>query len=184
VREIASKQQLRLAYLRWAVVTVPFVLLLGFLSARIAPAGSANRWYVALQKPAGTPPDWLFPMAWTLIYILLGFALAMIINARGSRLRGVAIALFLVQLAVNFAWSPLFFGAHAVTWALITIAVLFVLAVATTLVFGRVRAAAAWLMVPYLAWIVYAGLLTWQIHALNPNAESLVLPSSTTQMAI
>jgi tryptophan-rich sensory protein len=101
LREIASKQQLRLAFMRWAVVTVPFILLLGFTSARIAPSGSANSWYAALVKPAETPPDWVFPVAWTTLYILLGIALAMIIHARGSRLRGPATVLFAVQMAVN-----------------------------------------------------------------------------------
>jgi len=182
LREIASKQQLRLAFMRWAVVTVPFILLLGFASARLAPSGSANSWYVALVKPAGTPPDWVFPVAWTTVYILLGVALAMIIHARGSRLRGPAIALFAVQMVVNLIWSPLFFGMHQVSWALTTIVVLFGLAFATTMLFGRVRAGAAWLMVPYLAWLVFAGLLTYRISELNPGAETLVPPSSTSQI--
>ena len=182
MREIASKQQLRLAFMRWAVVTVPFILLLGFTSARLAPSGSANSWYAALVKPAETPPDWAFPAAWTTIYILLGLALAMIIHARGSRLRGPAISLFAVQMVVNLIWSPLFFGMHQVTWALITIGVLFVLAFATTMLFGRIWAGAAWVLVPYLAWLVYAGLLTYRISELNPGAETLVPSSSTSQI--
>ncbi|MDB5707560.1 MAG: CrtK protein [Sphingomonas bacterium] len=182
MREIASKQQLRLAFMRWAVVTVPFILLLGFTSARIAPSGAANSWYAALVKPAETPPDWVFPAAWTSIYILLGLALAMIIHARGSRLRGPAIALFAVQMVVNLIWSPLFFGMHQVFWSLVTIAVMFVLAFATTILFGRIRAGAAWLLVPYLAWLVYAGVLTYRIAELNPGAETLVPSSSSTQI--
>ena len=184
MREIASKQQLRSAYLRWAVVTVPFILLLGFTAARLVPTGSQNLWYAALVKPAQTPPDWAFPVAWTTIYILQGLALAMIINARGSPLRGAAITLFAVQLVVNLIWSPLFFGAHQVFWALVVIVVMFILAVATTWLFGRIRSAAAWLFVPYLAWLVVAGLLTWQIAQLNPNAETLVPSSSTTQITL
>ena len=182
MREIASKQQLRLAFMRWAVVTVPFILLLGFTSARLAPSGAANSWYAALIKPAETPPDWVFPAAWTSIYILLGLALAMIIHARGSRLRGPAIALFAVQMVVNLIWSPLFFGMHQVFWSLVTIAVMFVLAFATTILFGRIRAGAAWLLVPYLAWLVFAGVLTYRIAELNPGAETLVPSSSTTQI--
>jgi tryptophan-rich sensory protein len=180
--EIASKGQLRLAFLRWAFVTVPFILLLGFLSARMAPAGSQNRWYMMLAKPAATPPDWVFPVAWTILYILMGLALAMIIHARGSRLRGLAIGLFVVQLVVNLVWSPLFFGMHQVGAALIVLVAMFVLALATTILFGRIRAQAAWLMVPYLAWVVFAGILNWQIMALNPNAETLAPSSSSTQV--
>jgi tryptophan-rich sensory protein len=76
----------------------------------------------------------------------------------------------------------LFFGMHQVTWALVTIAAMFVLAFATTMLFGRIRSSAAWLMVPYLVWLVYAGLLTYRISELNPGAETLVPPSSTSQI--
>ncbi|MEG3089694.1 TspO/MBR family protein [Sphingomonas sp. PB4P5] len=184
MREIASKQQLRLAYLRWAVVTVPFILLLGFASARLVPMGSDNLWYKALVKPAATPPDWAFPVAWTTLYILMGLALAMIIHARGARLRGLAIGLFAVQLVINLIWSPLFFGAHQVFAALIVIGVMFAAALATTLVFGRIRSAAAWLMVPYLAWLVCAAILNFQVHRLNPDAATLVPSSTTTQITL
>ena len=73
---IASKGQLRVSFLRWAVFTVPLILLLGFASGRAVPAGADNGWYIALQKPALTPPGWVFPVAWTSLYILLGLAWA------------------------------------------------------------------------------------------------------------
>lgn len=168
--------------MRWAVVTVPFILLLGFTSARMAPTGAENRWYTALAKPDIVPPDWAFPAAWAAIYVFMGLALAMIIHARGSRVRGTAIAFFAVQLVANLIWSPLFFGMHQVFWSLVTIGVMFVLAFATTIVFGRIRIGAALLMVPYLAWLVFAGILTFQIMELNPNAETIVQPASTTQI--
>jgi tryptophan-rich sensory protein len=180
--EIATKEQLRGAFLRWAVVTVPLILLLGFGSSRIAPAGAQNRWYAALVRPGMTPPDWAFPVAWGALYILMGLALAMIVNARGSRLRGLAIALFVLQLVLNLAWSPLFFGMHQVSAALILLVAIFVAALATTLVFGRIRGAAAWLMVPYLAWLCFAGALNWEIGRLNPNASTLVPSATSTQI--
>lgn len=182
MREIASKGQLRLAFLRWAVVTVPFVLLLGFLSARSVSVGSANSWYAALAKPAVTPPDWAFPVAWTLLYALQGVALAMVIHARGSSWRVQAIIAFLVQLAINLSWSPIFFGLHRVILAEIVIGAMFVAALVTTLLFGRIRFAAAALMLPYLAWILFAGYLTWQIDRLNPQAETLAPGASSTQI--
>ncbi len=182
LREIASKEQLRGAFLRWAVVTVPFVVLLGFTSARLVPSGGANRWYAALIKPPVTPPDWAFPVAWTTIYVLLGIALAMIIHARGSKMRGPAIASFAVSLVANLIWSPLFFGMHQVFWSLVLIAIMFALAFVTTILFGRVRTGAAWLLVPYLAWLVFAGILNFQIMQLNPAAETLVPSSATTQI--
>lgn len=179
---IASKGQLRMSLLRWAIVCVPLVLLLGFLSGRSVATGSDNGWYQLLVKPSLTPPGWVFPVAWTTLYVLIGFALAMILNARGARLRGLAVALFIGQFALNLAWTPIFFGAHQVGTALIVIIGMLVVAIATTLVFGRVRTAAAWLMVPYLVWISFAGVLTWRIGQLNPDAETLVPAAHTSQM--
>ena len=180
--ELASQGQLRMSFVRWALVTVPGVLLLGFLSGSSVAAGSDNAWYAALAKPALTPPDWVFPVAWSILYVLIGLALAIVLNARGARDRGLAVALFLVQLAVNIVWNPLFFGWHRVMLAFGVIVAMLLLALATTLVFGRVRPLAAWLMVPYLAWICFAGALTWGIHRLNPDADGLVPGAVTTQI--
>ncbi len=182
--ELASKGQLRSGFLRWAVVMVPLILLLGFASGRLVPVGSENRWYQLLTLPAVRPPDWAFGVAWTIIYILLGFAVAIILNARGARGRGIAIALFVGQLALNLAWTPLFFGAHQVSSALVLIEVLFVLVLATTFAFGRIRPLAAWLLVPYLAWLVIATALNWQIDRLNPDAETLASPPASTQIEL
>jgi len=184
LREIASRGQLRMAFMRWAVVTVPFILLLGLASARFAPTGAQNRWYMHLTKPDHLPPDWAFLAAWIAFYVLMGLALALVINARGSRLRTPALVLFAVQMAVNLAWTPLFFGFHQVTAALITIAVLFVLALATAVMFLRIRLGAAILLLPYLAWVAYAGFLLYRIHQLNPNAESIVPSRSSDQIRI
>lgn len=182
VGTIASKGQLRMSFLRWAVVIVPLVLLLGFASGRSVPAGNENEWYRALAKPALTPPGWVFPVAWTTLYILIGLALAVILHARGAKGRGVAIGLFVAQFALNLAWTPLFFGAHRVTVALIVLLAILVLAIWTTFAFARIRRGAAWLMLPYLVWLSFAGVLNWRIGQLNPDAESLVPRSQTSQM--
>lgn len=184
MREVASKRQLWVEFMRAALVTVPLVLLLGFAAARLVPTGRDNPWYQALVKPAETPPDWAFPLAWTTLYVLMGIALAVIVNARGARGRALAIGLFAAQLAVNLAWSPIFFGAHLVFWSLVTIGVMFVLALATTIMFARIRPVAGLLMLPYLAWIGFAGLLTYKIDRLNPNAEALVAPGSSAQIGL
>jgi benzodiazapine receptor len=182
--EIASRAQLRMSFLRWAVVMVPLVLFLGFLSGRSVPTGAENGWYAMLAKPALTPPDWVFPVAWAVLYVLQGLALAMILHARGARARNLAIALFVVQLLLNLAWTPIFFGAHEVVLALDVIVAMLVVAIATTVAFGRIRPAAAWLMVPYLAWICFAGMLTLGIHQLNPDAEDLVPSGASTQIEL
>jgi translocator protein len=184
LREIASKGQLRLAFLRWAVVTVPFILLLGMASARLVPTGSVNPWWVALAKPANMPPEWAFPVAWGVIYVLMGLALAMIINARGAPLLGPALVVFAIQMALNLVWTPVFFGMHLVMTALGIIAALIVLVLVTLLLFGRIRIGAGLLLVPYLAWLCYAASLLYQVNDLNPNAESLVPARSADQIQI
>lgn len=171
-----------MSFLRWAAVTVPAILLLGFLTGRSVPVGDESAWYGALAKPAINPPGWVFPIAWTTLYILIGLALAMVLNARGARGRGLAIALFAAQFVLNLIWTPLFFGAHQVGLALLDIVLMLLLAIAATFAFARIRTAAAWLMVPYLVWITFAGVLTWRIGQLNPDAATLVPRSTTSQV--
>lgn len=173
-----------MSFLRWAVVTVPLILLLGFASGRLVPSGDENSWYAALAKPELTPPGIAFPIAWTILYISLGLSLAMIADARGSRGRGLAITVFAVQLACNLAWTPLFFGAHRVVAATLLIVVMLALSICNAFLFARIRRAAAWLLVPYMVWISFAGMLSWGIHRLNPDAETLVSPASSTQIAL
>jgi translocator protein len=182
MNEIASPGQLRLDYLRWALVTVPAILFLGFLSGRIANSGYGNRWFDALEKPAFMPPGWAFGAAWTILYILMGLALAMIIHARGSRGRGIAILLFLAQLVMNLLWSPLFFRAHQVDNAFILILLLIATVAATTLLFWRIRPAAGLLLLPYLVWLAFASVLNYEIGRLNPQAETLVAPALKAQI--
>ncbi|WP_070154230.1 TspO/MBR family protein [Sphingobium phenoxybenzoativorans] len=182
MNEIASKGQLRLSYLRWALFTVPAVVFLGFLSARVSNSGYGNRWFVQLVKPDFMPQPWVFPVAWTAFYILMGLALAVILHARGARLRGLAILFFLLQLVANLAWSPLFFAMHKVTPALYLIGGIFILALITTILFLQIRRAAALLMLPYLIWLGFAAALNYEIKRLNPEAESLVTPALRTQI--
>ncbi|WP_076743273.1 TspO/MBR family protein [Sphingomonas jeddahensis] len=167
---------------RWAMLCVPLIVLLGFLSGRSVASGDENPWYQALVKPALTPPGWVFPVAWTTLYIMLGLALATILNARGARGRGVAVALFAAQFALNLAWTPLFFGAHQVSTALLVIVAMLLLSIATTFAFRRIRKGAAWLMLPYLIWLGFAGVLNWGILRLNPDAETLVPGARTSQV--
>jgi translocator protein len=182
--QIASKSQLRMSFLRWAMVTVPATLLLGFTSGQLSNSGYGNRWFDALTKPDWIPPGWVFGTVWSVLYVLLGLALAMILFARGSQGRGLALTLFFVQIVMNFLWSPLFFGSHQVSLALWLILALLATAIATTFTFGRIRKAAAWMMVPYLVWLCLASLLNFQIDQLNPDAETLVPQQPSTQIIL
>ncbi|MBC7987546.1 MAG: tryptophan-rich sensory protein [Sphingomonadaceae bacterium] len=179
---IASRGQLRMSFLRWALVIVPLVVLLGYLSGMLAGSTGESRWYAALAKPSFQPPSALFGIVWPILYALMGLALAMVLHARGSRWRGVAIVLFAAQLIVNLTWSPLFFGMHQVTAALWWILLMVALAAATALLFWRIRPLAALLLAPYLAWLVFAAALTFQIDRLNPEAETLVPGANSYQI--
>lgn len=178
---IATKGQLRMSFLRWALVLVPLIVLVGSLAGALSGSGD-TAWYQALEKPSFQPPPYLFGIVWPILYALMALALVAVIQARGSRLRGIAIAAFVIQLIVNLLWSPIFFGMHQVSFALLWIGLMFVLAVGTTVIFGRIRRIAAWLMVPYLAWISFAALLNFEIDRMNPDAETLVVGSTSTQI--
>lgn len=181
---LASASQLRTSFLRYALVTVPAVLLLGILSGRLANSGYGNPWFDALVKPEAMPPGWLFGVAWTILYILLGLSLAMILHARGAQGRRLAVGLFLVQLALNYAWSPLFFALHEVRLALVLIVTILAFTIATAFLFGPIRKAAAWLLVPYMVWLSFATVLNYEIRRLNPDAESLVPGQASTDITI
>ncbi|KRB80626.1 CrtK protein [Sphingomonas sp. Root710] len=182
--EIASPRQLRTSYLRWALITVPGILLLGLLSGRLANSGYGNPWFDALQKPAIMPPGWAFGTAWSILYILMGFALAVILNARGAKGRSVAIALFLIQLALNLAWSPVFFAMHRIMLAFGLILAILLWASVATAAFWRIRPIAGILMLPYLAWLIFASVLNWQIHELNPRGAAVIEAAGGTTIVI
>jgi tryptophan-rich sensory protein len=184
VGELASKSQLRMSYARWALVTVPLIVFIGFLVGNISGSGFGNPWFDGLKRPTWFPPGWLFPVAWTTLYAMMGLAIAHILAARGASGRTLAIALFLVQLTLNYAWPPTFFLAHKISIALILIIVLLGLAIATTFAFARVRRVAAWLMVPYLAWLSFATLLNYEMDRLNPDAETFAPASPATRIVL
>ena len=180
--EIATPGQLRMSYWRWAMVTVPSIVLVGTAIGLLSNSGYDNRWFAALKLPDITPPGWVFGGAWTILYACMGLALAMVLNARGAKGRGFALLLFFVQLIANFAWSPLFFGAHQVTTALYLIIFILMMTLATYFAFASIRKAAGWLLLPYVAWLCFAAFLNFQIDRANPNAETLAPAAASTQI--
>ena len=157
--------------LRWALFTVPLIIGLGFFSGTAGGGGQGSAWFEALIKPAIYPPPIAFPLAWSILYALMGFALAIVASARGAAGRWIAGAAFAVQFALNLAWSPVFFGQHQMTLALAIIGGMLVTSAITLALFWRVRPLAGALLIPYLAWICFAGLLNYQFLVLNPAAD-------------
>ncbi|HEU4763175.1 MAG TPA: TspO/MBR family protein [Gemmatimonadales bacterium] len=133
-----------------------------------AAASKPGAWYAALSKPPWTPPSWLFAPVWTLLYIAMGVAAWLVWRERGAAPVGVAIGLFLAQLALNALWSWLFFAWHRLDLAAVEIVVLWVAIAATIVAFWRVRPAAGALLLPYLAWVSFATALTVAIWRRNP----------------
>lgn len=182
--QIASRAQLRLSFMRWALFIVPTIMFLGFLSGVVSGSGEENGWYQMLVKPSFQPPGYLFGIVWTILYCMIGFAFAMIISARGAKFQILAIGLFIIQFVLNLLWSPIFFGQHQVTTALYLIIIIWLFIAATIYVFSKIRPLAAWLLVPYLLWVSFAAALNYEIDRLNPDAESLYAPAASAPIDI
>lgn len=126
-------------------------------------------WYATLQKPAFTPPNWLFAPAWITLYLLMGIAAFLIwrVGLENRRVR-TALIIFLVQLVLNSLWSVVFFGMQSPLYGVIVIIVLWLAILLTMLKFARIASAAAWLMLPYILWVSFASALNISIWLLNP----------------
>jgi tryptophan-rich sensory protein len=122
-------------------------------------------WYAALNKPAWNPPAWIFGPAWTLLYTLMAVAAWLVWKQGGWRW---PLMLYFVQLALNAAWTPIFFGAHELGWAMIEIVALWTAILLTMLSFRQISKTAGWLFVPYLAWVTFATVLNFTLWRLNP----------------
>ena len=157
-------------WVKFALLTVPAIVIAGSASGWLSGSGYGNAWFDGLLKPPFMPPGWAFGVAWTTLYVLMGLALAMILAAPPTPARRTALTLFFVQLAMNFAWSPVFFGAHDIDLGKIMIIVMLVIALAAASLFRRIRPVAGWLLVPYLLWLCFAFALNSSIGALNPGA--------------
>ncbi|QIL02623.1 tryptophan-rich sensory protein [Sphingomonas sinipercae] len=153
-----------------ALITVPAIVLLGSASGLLSNSGYENGWFIQLDKPFFMPPGWAFGVVWPILYVLLGLSLAMILAEPPSVARRKGLILFFVQLVLNFAWSPMFFAAHLIKPALMTIVVMAAIAAMAAGQFWRIRPLAGALMVPYLAWLCFAASLNAAIDRLNPGA--------------
>lgn len=158
-----------------ALITVPAILLAGMASGWLSGSGYGNPWFDALEKPFFMPPGWAFGVVWPVLYVLMGIALAMILVLPSSPKRRTALVLFFSQLALNFVWSPIFFAGHDISLAKIIILLMAVLAAAAAGQFLRLRKAAGLLLIPYLAWLIFAAMLNAAIENLNPGAGTSLL---------
>jgi len=129
---------------------------------------SVTTWYPTLAKPSFTPPNWVFAPVWTLMYALMGISAFLIWRCGTDRARvQAALAAFGIQLLLNGGWSFAFFGARSPALGLLVIVALWLVLGWTVNRFFQIRAAAGWLLVPYLAWVTYALALNAAIWGLN-----------------
>jgi len=152
--------------------TVAFMIFLALCLAvsalgAAATATSVGTWYRTLAKPLFNPPDWIFAPVWTALYFMMALAAWRVWRRDGLREARAALTLFALQLALNLAWSVLFFGMRAIGAALIEIVVLLVAILATTQVFWRRDRVAGMLFVPYAAWVAFAVVLNAALWRLN-----------------
>lgn len=134
----------------------------------LATRDAIPHWYAGLNKPAYSPPNWAFGVVWPILYVLMGIALALVLSAGLDRKEvRIAAAVFGIQLALNAAWSLIFFGLHRIDWALVEIVVLWLAILLTTCLFYRISKGAAALLVPYLLWVSFAIVLNAGFWRLN-----------------
>ncbi|MGA9524267.1 MAG: TspO/MBR family protein [Myxococcaceae bacterium] len=155
---------------RSALVLLAFVgvcLLAGALGGLATQSGIGS-WYQSLRKPAWNPPSWVFSPVWTTLYVLMGTSAWLVWRERGFAPARTEFGLFGTQLFLNALWSFLFFGFRAPLLALIELVLLAGAVLATLLAFWRVRPLAGALLIPYLAWVTFAGVLNatlWRMNA-------------------
>jgi benzodiazapine receptor len=150
-----------------ACVALGGFLLLTFCAPALGVFGMPGEWYAALRKPSWNPPSWIFGPVWTLLYTLMAVAAWWVWKNGGWRAQGRPLGLYLLQLALNAAWTPLFFGFHRPDLALIDILLLLAAILVTMAAFFRVSRLAGLLLVPYLAWVSFATILNFTLWWMN-----------------
>lgn len=151
------------------------VLFLIFLAASFGAAATGalfppGAWYQALQKPRWTPPNWLFPVMWTTIYLLMSFAAARVAVLEGS---SYAMAFWAAQIAFNALWTPTFFGLRRLKGALVVMACLWLSVLGCFVTHVQLDLWAGLALVPYLGWVTVAGFLNLSVARLNPDVAPL-----------
>jgi tryptophan-rich sensory protein len=154
---------------------VDWSLFLTFLAACGAAAATGalfqpGAWYDSLSKPDWTPPDWVFPVTWTVLYLFMSYSAMRVALLPGS---GQALALWGMQIAFNTLWTPVFFGLRRMRTGMVIIAVLWVSVALTMIAFFRLDWIAGLLFVPYLIWCTIAAALNWSVWQRNRDRDGV-----------
>jgi tryptophan-rich sensory protein len=134
----------------------------GLFTAEAVPG-----WYATLNQPSFNPPNWIFGPVWTTLYLAMGISLFLVWKENYSRERNIAIVVFLIQLALNFAWSLIFFHFKMIGLALVEIILLWISILSMLFLFYRIKPVAAYINIPYLLWVAFATMLNASYYILN-----------------
>ncbi len=145
------------------VICIAIPLAVGVVSALLTRGGMQT--FAELNKPALSPPGWLFPVVWTILYVLMGIASYLVVTSKKPN--GAALITYGLQLVFNFFWSIIFFNMQAYLFAFIWLVILWFLILKTTVKFFKIDETAGILMIPYLLWVTFAGYLNLSIYLLN-----------------
>jgi tryptophan-rich sensory protein len=149
------------------LISILIPVLVGAISGFFTMSG-VNGWYAVANKPWFNPPNWIFAPVWTALYVLMGIALFLVWRSDADKaIKQTAIALFAIQLTLNFFWSIIFFKLQQPGWAFSEIILMWVMILLTILWFGKISSPAAWLLVPYISWVSFASVLNYYVWRLN-----------------
>lgn len=140
---------------------------IAFLGALSGAFGAPGEWYEQLTKPAWNPPPWLFGPVWTVLYLTIGISAWWIVRVAGWRRSRGALVAWAIQMTLNIAWTPVFFGLHQMAVALGVIVAMWLAIVATIIAFMRLHRPAGLLLLPYLGWVAFATVLNGTLWWLN-----------------
>lgn len=156
-----------LTVIRWKklLVCVLIPLLVGGLSALITMGSMEN--FSSLNKPPLSPPGWLFPVVWTILFVLMGIASYIVLERGSFAETRTALFFYGVQLFFNFFWSIFFFNFELYYFSFLWLLALWVLIIITAVLFFRISKPAGYLMIPYILWVTFAGYLNLGIAILN-----------------
>jgi benzodiazapine receptor len=151
----------------WSIIVLIGFVGISFLAAAIGAMFRPGEWYEKLHKPAWRPPNWVFRPAWTFLYLTIAVSGWLVWRTSGFAGAAFPFAIYLMQLILNASWPPIFFGMRRPDLAFIEVVTLWLSIIATIAAFHRVNAAAAWLLLPYLAWVTFAAAINLAIWRLN-----------------
>ncbi|WP_295773088.1 TspO/MBR family protein [uncultured Mucilaginibacter sp.] len=154
---------------KWLALILSILITEGIaFTASMFTRPEISGWYATLTKPSFNPPNWLFAPVWTTLYLLIAIAAWLVWKNRHlHQAFGTVVFVYVIQLALNFSWSFVFFGMHQILGGLIVIALLWLSIIVNMFYFSKFSKPAAWLLLPYLLWVSFASVLNFYIYLLN-----------------